>query len=235
MNITYHSSVEATGSIKTYFFKPDQPLAFTAGQFIELTVPHDKPDKRGSKRWFTISSAPTQDLLGITTRLSAKKGSTYKKALDQLSSGDLVSASAAMGDFVLPKIIQTQIVFVALGIGITPFLSMLQWLTDTKENRPIKLLHAVKVEDDIVFQDIFEASGIHATIVVSKPSPAWGGERGRVTAEMILGLEEPTSDSLVYISGPEQVVESLTADLVKSGLRKDQIVGDYFPGYPDQA
>lgn len=234
MNLTFHSAIEETKTIKTYFFKSDLALEYTAGQFIELTIPHDKPDNRGPKRWFTLSSAPTQELLSITTRLTADDGSTFKKKLDQLKAGDQVLASAAMGDFVLPKLLQTELVFVALGIGVTPFLSMLQWLTDTKEKRPIRLIHAVKTEDDIIFQDIFEASAVHATIVVAKPSPAWGGERGHVAAEMILGLEKPSDDTLIYLSGPEQVVESLTKELVTAGLRKDQIVGDYFPGYPDQ-
>lgn len=235
MILTYRNSVEDTANVRTYHFESDQSLAFTAGQFIELSIPHDNPDSRGIKRWFTISSSPTQDSISITTRALAQDGSTFKKALQNLSPGDSVTASAAMGDFVLPKLLQTEIVFVAMGIGITPFLSMLRWLSDTKESRSIKLIHAVKTEDDLAFQEVFDNTDVHVTAVVSQPSPAWGGVRGHVTAEMILGLENPSDATLVYISGPEQVVESLTAELVKSGLRKDQVVGDYFPGYPDEA
>jgi ferredoxin-NADP reductase len=69
------------------------------------------------------------------------------------------------------------------------------------------------------------------TVAVSEPTDAWGGERGRLTADLILGLEQPSSDTLVYVSGPEPMVESLQKDLVKAGLQKHQFVGDFFPNY----
>lgn len=136
-----------------------------------------------------------------------------------------------MGDFVLPKLIQTPLVFIAGGIGITPFHSILEWLYETMEERPIKLLYGVRIEDEIIFLDTFKRVGIEPTIVVSEPSDAWGGERGRLSAELILGLEKPTEDTLVYVSGPEPMVQSLSRDLHKAGLAKHQIVSDEFPNY----
>jgi ferredoxin-NADP reductase len=123
------------------------------------------------------------------------------------------------------------LIFVAAGIGVTPFHSMLIWLTATGEERPIKLLYAVRSEDDIVFQDTFDKANQHATIVVSEPSAAWGGERGHLSAELILGLEKPTDDTLVYVSGPEELVQQLRKDLVAAGLEKRQVVTDEFPNY----
>lgn len=232
MQLTFEHSSAETADIHTYYFKPESPIHFTAGQFIELTVPHDNADKRGTKRWFTLSSSPTDDLLAVTTRIAERDGSSYKLALQSLKPGDGVTASAPMGDFVLPKLIQTPLVFVAGGIGITPFLSIFKWLAATGEDRPIKFIQAVRSEDDIAFQDTLDAADQHATIVISEPTAAWGGERGHVTAEMIVGLEEPTPDTLVYVSGPEQLVENLMTQLKAAGLRKDQLIGDYFPGYP---
>jgi ferredoxin-NADP reductase len=136
-----------------------------------------------------------------------------------------------MGDFVLPKLIQTPLVFVAGGIGLTPFHSMFEWLAATGEQRPIKFLYGVRSEDEIVFQETFKKAGIEPTIVVTEPSPAWGGERGRLSAGLILGLEKPTDDTLVYVSGPEPMVQALAKDLHTAGLRKDQIVTDEFPNY----
>ena len=179
--------------------------------------------------------AETHDALPPGTRLAARDGSSYKQALQALKPGDKVSASAPMGDFVLPKLLQTPLVFVAGGIGITPFLSMFKWLASTGEDRPIKFIHAVRTEDDLAFQAVFEAAGQHVTTVVSEPTAAWGGERGHVSAEMIIGLEAPTADSLVYVSGPEKLVEDLLSQLKTAGLRKDQLVGDYFPGYPAES
>ena len=75
--------------------------------------------------------------------------------------------SDSMGDFVLPKLIQTPLIFVAGGIGITPFHSMLSWLTATDESRPITMLYAVTNEDEIIFQDIFDKANVQPTIIVN--------------------------------------------------------------------
>lgn len=207
-------------------------MRYTAGQFIELTLKHPHPDKRGIKHWFTLSSPPTDNLLSITTKFAGQdKSSSFKKALFTLKPGTKLLMSDPMGDFVLPKLIQTPLVFVAGGIGITPFHSILEWLAATGEQRPIKLLYGVNNEDEIIFQDTFDKTGQHATVVISNPSPAWGGERGRLSADLILGLEKPSENTLVYVSGPEPMVESLEKDLKKAGLQKHQLVLDFFPNY----
>ncbi|HUY85323.1 MAG TPA: FAD-dependent oxidoreductase [Candidatus Dormibacteraeota bacterium] len=231
MQVTLDHTKDEAANIRTFYFRPEKPVHYTAGQFIELTVKHPRPDKRGAKRWFTLSSSPTDELLSITTKFAGDKSSSFKKTLFGLKSGATLNMSDPMGDFVLPKLIQTPLVFVAGGIGVTPFHSILTWLTATKEQRPIKLLYAVRNEDEIVFQDTFTRAGIQPTIIVSDPSPAWGGERGRLSDELILDLTKPTDDTLVYVSGPEPMVEALEKDLKKAGLRKDQFVGDFFPNY----
>ncbi len=225
-----HSEAE-TANIRTFYFRPEKPVYYTAGQFIELTVKHPHPDQRGIKHWFTLSSSPTDTLLSITTKFAGDKSSTFKKTLFKLKPGAELLMSDPMGDFVLPKLIQTPLVFVAGGIGITPFHSILEWLAATGERRPIRLLYGVNNEDEIIFQDTFERASQHATIVVSNPSEAWGGERGRLNANLILGLEQPSEETLVYVSGPEPMVETLEKDLKKAGIKKHQLVLDFFPNY----
>ena len=225
-----HTHPEAD-NITTFFFKPEKPVQYTAGQFIELTIKHAHPDNRGEKHWFTLSSSPTQELISITTKFAADRSSTFKKALRKLKPGAKVIISDPMGDFVLPKLLQTPLIFVAGGIGVTPFHSILQYLADTNEMRPIKMLVGVQKESEIIFQETFDAANQHVTLVVNDPSAAWGGERGQLSAELILGLEKPSDDTLVYVSGPEPMVEALHKDLIKAGLRRNQLVGDFFPNY----
>jgi ferredoxin-NADP reductase len=206
---------------------------YTAGQFVELALTHLESDSRGIRRWFTLSSSPHEPELTITTRLARRDGSSFKKALLAGASGTAVEISEAMGDFVLPKSTVIPVIFVAGGIGITPIHSMLSWLASVHEQRDIRLLWGVKTEEDIIFQDTFRGAGVHATIVVSEPSPSWGGERGRLTAENILGLKPPTDDTLMYMSGPESMLKALEKDLLAHGVQKRQIVTDFFPGYVD--
>lgn len=231
MKVVFDHKQDEAAAITTFYFKPDRPLHYTAGQYIELTLKHLRPDIRGIKHWFTLSSSPTDELVTITTKFTAESGSSFKKALRRLKPGAELTMSDPMGDFVLPKLLQTPLIFVAGGIGITPFHSILSWLSATHETRPIKLLYGVKNEDEIIFQDTFDKANVQPTIVVSQPSSAWGGERGQLNTELILGLEKPSEDTLVYVSGPEPMVESLEKGLKKAGLKKHQLVLDFFPNY----
>jgi len=231
MKVTFDHGEDEAANIRTFYFRPEQPLSYTAGQFTELTIPHKRPDERGLKRWFTLSSSPTSELLSITTKFNNDKSSSFKKALFGLKPGAELTMAEPMGDFVLPKLLQTPLVFVAGGIGITPFHSILEWLASTTEQRPIRLLYGVRSEDEIIFQETFDRAGVHATIVVGVPSATWGGERGELSAELIMGLMQPGEDTLVYVSGPEPMVEKLEKDLRRAGLRKEQFVGDFFPNY----
>lgn len=231
MKAIFKKRDQLTETIATFWFEPEKPLRYTAGQFTELTLKHSHPDDRGVKRWFTISSSPTDKLVSITTKFAGEASSSFKKALFNLEPDAQVDLAEAMGDFVLPKLTQTPLIFVAGGIGLTPFHSMFEWLATTGETRNITFLYAVNSEDDIIFQDTFDKAGIHATIVVSNPSAAWGGQRGKLSAQMILGLTKPSEDTLIYLSGPEPMLEALQTDLIAEGVGKRQLVTDFFPGY----
>ena len=233
MKAVFDHSQEEAPNIQTFWFKPERLMDYTAGQYTELYLRHPTPDERGEKRWFTLSSAPGHDLVSITTKYAGdNQSSTFKKTLFNLEPGTEVRLADAMGDFVMPKDASIPLVFVAGGIGLTPFHSMFEWLADHGEQRNIKFIYAVRNENEIIFQDTFERARIHATIVVSEPSDAWGGERGRLSAEMILGLTNPTPETLIYMSGPEPMIESLEKDMQDQHIDKRQLVSDFFPGYP---
>lgn len=232
MQVVFDHRNDEAKDITTFYFRPETTLKYTAGQFIELTLPHTHSDKRGQKRWFTLSSSPTEPLLSITTKFTADgDGSTFKQALRRLQPGDKLTMSEAMGDFVLPKLLQTPLVFVASGIGITPFHSIISWLSATNEQRPITMLYAVNSEDEIIFQETLAKAHQHVTLVVNAPSAAWGGEQGPLTPELVMGIAQPSEESLVYVSGPEPTVEKLSNNLLHLGLKKHQLVLDLFPNY----
>jgi ferredoxin-NADP reductase len=111
--------------VVSFIFQPQKPLKWKAGQFLHYVLNHASTDDRGSDRWFTIASAPYEKHVMITTRFTAKKGSTFKKTLKALKAGDTIEVSDLDGDFVVddPK---KNYVFIAGGIGITPFRSILK-------------------------------------------------------------------------------------------------------------
>lgn len=111
---------------------------------------------------------------------------------------------------------------------------MLSWLANEKQHWPIQLLYSVRGEDEIIFQDTFERAGMHTTIIVERPTNAWGGERGRIIPEQIISLTNPTDKHRIYLSEPEPMVETLSKGLHAASIPKRQFVTDFFPGYLDQ-
>lgn len=225
--ILEHVADEAPG-IKTFFFRPERKINYVAGQFTELTLKHDA-DNRGQKRWFTLSSSPTDDLLSITTKFAAK-GSSFKRELLKLQTGQELELAEPMGDFVLPKHKELPLVFIAGGIGITPFHSMVKYLTETDQKRPITLLYAAVHEEELVFTDLFKRYCDDTHLIVSKPSKTWPGESGKLTIAHIQNIAD-IRNCMIYFSGPEPMVESFYKDLADLGVKKHRLVTDYFPGY----
>lgn len=231
MRATLIKSEQLTDSIRTYWFRPERPIHFVAGQFTELYLPHPHPDQRGQRHWFTISSSPFDENIAITTKFPVEHESTFKQTLSELRSGADVELAEPMGDFVLPKDPRIPLVFIGGGIGVTPFHSMCMWLQAAHEERSITLLYAVSAESDIIFKDVFETTCQKVTYVVTNPSPSWTGLTGHISAEMITELIPDAPSKRLYLSGPEPMVEALGAGLQAHGINKDDLVIDYFPGY----
>lgn len=231
MQVVFEGSKPVTDHIETFYFRLNQPVHYTAGQFIELTLPHDRPDARGMKHWFTLSSSPTEEFLSITTKFNPEHSSTFKEALKALEAGQTVQMSDPMGDFVLPKDTNRPLVFVAGGMGITPMRSMVKWLHDNQEHRTIRLIYAASVPEEFAFRELFAEYGLPVTLVASHPPAKWEGESGLLTAERILEIAPNVDNKLYYLSGPEPMVETFYKELKELGLKESQLVTDYFPGY----
>lgn len=211
---------QVSGHIKTFWLRPEQPVRYIAGQFTELYLPHDDTDDRGIRRWFTLSSSPTEELLAITTRIEPTKSSSFKQELSGLKPGARLHLADPMGDFVLPKDPTIPIFFVAAGLGITPVRSMVKWLHDSNEKREIKLWYAAKPEE-AAFTQLFQDYKLDLTITDIS--------RQRLTGKII--SQEAPGNSYIYISGPEELVESLYKQLKRLGIDPSRLVADYFPGY----
>jgi ferredoxin-NADP reductase len=231
MNVTLDHIEDIATNIKTFWFKPERPVHYTAGQFTEMYLPHPNADERGQKHWFTISSSPTDPLISITTKFATDRSSTFKQTLRALTPGAQLHLADPMGDFVLPKDKNIPLVFVAGGIGVTPMHSMIKYLDDTTEKRKITLLYGVAHQDEIAFSKLFEHADITFTPIVKEPHPGWKGEVGSLSAKRILEAVGDAQNTLIYVSGPEPMVEHFVDDLKSMGINKHRLVTDYFPGY----
>src|SRR5690606_21264831 len=107
-------------NMREFVFTPNRPPSFKPGQYMEWTVPPIGADSRGNRRTFTIASSPTEPDVRLGVRFY-ERPSTFKRTLSQLVPGQTIMAGHIAGDFVLPADASQKLVFIASGIGITPF------------------------------------------------------------------------------------------------------------------
>ncbi len=214
--LTLKEKIQVAPDIYDFVFTSSRKFNFIPGQFMEWTLPHDKPDSRGTRRFLTLASSPTEPdvRLGIKYYESS---SSFKKTLLNLSVP--VVASQLGGEFILPNDKNTKLVFVAGGIGITPYRSMIKYLIDKNEMRDIVLIYINKTAEEIVYRDILESI---KTIYINT------SEVGHLNSQIILDNIPDYKDRTWYISGPHTMVHA-TKDLLKS-LNIPHIKTDFFPG-----
>lgn len=221
--------------IRQFWFRPLTKIDYKPGQYMEWSLPHPDPDTRGIRRWFTISSSPSEDMILLTTRL-AEKSSSFKQALQRLKPGQELTAVNVDGDFTLPSDSTSRIIFIAGGIGITPFRSMIKYMLDTDTKRDITLFYGAKTPQDFVFKEILDLAakqGVNTIYVPTEAGQTWSGHKGYIDAKLIKQEVPDFKQAITYISGPEPMVRSFSKMLIKAGVPKQQIKHDDFPGYTE--
>jgi glycine betaine catabolism B len=219
-----------------FIFATSRKLAFAPGQYMEWTLGHEEPDSRGNRRYFTLASAPTESNVRLGVRFN-NPSSSYKHSLLELNQGDSIIAGQLSGDFTLPKNPKQPLVFIAGGIGITPYRSMVKYLLDTHQRRPITLFYGAVTVRDFVYQDVFDQAerqlGIRTIRIAEKTDgmpPNWVGLVGRVDSKMIQTYAPKYRDAIFYISGPNVMVDAVKHMLHKMGIPDSRIKTDFFAG-----
>lgn len=215
-----------------YHFRPAHPLSFTPGQYMEWTLPHEVPDERGIRRYFTIAAAPSGETVSFAVRHLPQQ-SSWKKSLADLSPGAVMHATQLSGDFTLRHDTPRH-VWIAGGIGITPYMSMLRDALAHGRKIEATLLYCNKTENDIAFtQDLARAGDAGVAVVhvlAEKPASDIPCEVGFVTKDVIERRVQGWQEATFYLSGPPGMVASYETLLSGMGIPENRIVTDYFPG-----
>lgn len=229
---------QTSDAFSLYFEKPPS-FQYSPGQYITMYSTLKKHDDRGAKRWFTLSSSPTEPFLTITTRHVKIQPSSFKDWLFDLKKSDKIKVDGPEGDFTLPAD-NKPIVWIAGGIGITPFRSQIKYLLDSNVDRKIHLIYSNRTPSDICFiEELNQAEqklkqfSLEMTLTDRVPDD-WTGKRGLITDQMIRATTDQIDRTHFYISGPEPMVESIGLRLKSLGVTKNLIHQDWFPGYSEK-
>jgi ferredoxin-NADP reductase/Na+-translocating ferredoxin:NAD+ oxidoreductase RnfD subunit len=211
---------------------------FIPGQYMEWTLPHKNSDSRGNRRYFSLASSPTENDIIMTVKFY-NPSSSYKKTLLSMTEGQKIIASQVAGDFTLPKDLNKPLVFIAGGVGIAPFRSMISYIIDKKLSSNIVLFYSNRTVNEILFSDTFQKAEsygvktIYTLTDVNNVPGDWQRERGYITEAMIKQNVGDYHQRTFYISGPQLMVQNFEKLLLRMEVKKKNIITDFFPGYSE--
>lgn len=216
MNLKLKKIQNSQGCFSLIFEKPAD-FSFYPGQYLDIRLPVADPN--GQTRAFTISSSPTEDFLMITP----KKGiSPFKKFMETLKAGDEIESSHPAGTFTLDE--SSPAVFIAGGVGITPFRSIIKYAADQKLKTPITLIYS-NSDDDFLFKNELQ------NWRKSYPNLSILYHNSQKSGRLSLNSRFLIHDSIYYLAGPHSFVNDLAKRLLSSGVDEVNIRYDRFDGY----
>ena len=218
-----------------YVFASSRPMAFAPGQYLDWTMNLRNSDNRGNRRAFTIASSPGESRVRLGVKFYPHP-SAFKQGLLNMKPGDQLYVSQLAGEFTLPRGPDEKLAFIAGGIGVTPFRSMVQHMVDTGDARSVVMFYGNNRADEIAYADVFARAGqamdlrtVYAVAEASEEDPHF--HRGFIDAEMIEHEMPDYKERLFYISGPRSMVLKFTQALDDLGIHRSRIKTDFFPGF----
>lgn len=227
MKLSLLSKSHVIDNIWSFEFEPESPFDYQAGQYVRVQLDHPNPDSEGPKRFFTNSAAPYEGILKIVTRVT---DSTFKQALSGLNDGaeDVELLKPHEGDFVWRNS-ERPTIYVAAGIGVTPYHSILKQRIHDGNKIPATLLYNGRT-NDLPWREYFSdltASNPEFSVVYQIDE--------HVSTETLRSRFPMLNESIVYLSGPEAMVENVGEELKQQGLPEDQLMQDWFPNYDESS
>src|SRR6202045_5282549 len=227
----------AEGTMAFQFEKPNN-FTFKAGQYIDLTVSGSQPQlgpSDGMTHTFSIASSPSDKDLIVTTRM---RNTVFKRTISTLPIGSRARIEGPMGSFTLHNNTARPAIFLAGGIGIAPFLSMLSYATTEKLRHPIVLFYANRYLQDAAFIDVlwkFERANPRfrfvPTLTRAANNNGWKGKTGHISPEMLVMHVGVLRGPIYYIAGPPAMVAASRRTLSEVGVDEDDVRTEEFGGY----
>lgn len=220
--------------VYNYVFEPDRHFAFLPGQYMEWTLAHVPYDSRGNRRTLTIASSPTEQDVHMGVKYY-QPASAFKASLFQMQIGDEILASHLAGNFTIDPNSNQKLAFVAGGIGVTPFRSIVKYLTDNNIQRDIVMLYVVPEVAELAYRKELAAAaavGVRCIPIVTRQRV--GGDKvvnAKLSQSLIAQLIPDFHERVFYISGPSSMVDATKHYLRNLKVHNTHIKTDHFSGY----
>lgn len=206
--------IDEAKDIRSFRLEPEERMTQKPGQYMYVRLNGEL------KHHFTISSSPTEGFLQFTTKF--REESDYKKMLWHKNVGDAVEVTGPFGEFILDENDTRPRLFLAGGIGVTPFRAMIKYINDKKLGLDVKMLYSVKDGSEVAFKNDWTDSQVKIVETAKE---------GRVDAQKIQDYCPDYMKSTMWICGPTPMVVAMVNIVEKMGVNKEMIRSEEFTGY----
>src|SRR5579872_118636 len=210
-----------------------EEVDFRPGQYFWVELPNrGDDDEKGLRRHITVATSPTEHgVLGLATRL---RDTAFKRTLRKLEVGDEVDVEQPKGDFALPEDTSVRYVFVAGGIGITVFHSMLHYIAGTGAPYDVVLVYSNRDRESTAFlHDLTKLEaripGLRVVLTMTDDD-GWDGETRRIDAEMLRDVAGDL-DRTFIVAGPPEMAQGVADSLAAAGVPEERVLFQRFSGY----
>jgi ferredoxin-NADP reductase len=226
---------QETPTTKTFRLAPllgeNLPFTFEPGQFLAVGV---AVDGRQVKRSYSIASSPCcQGWCEITVR-HVTGGAVSAVLHERMQVGDTIDVAGPFGRFTFRGREASSVVMIAGGVGITPLMSSIRFLTDQSWAGDIYLVYGTSQLDEVIFREELDYlakrhPNLHVTISLSaEPSRGWTGARGRITRELLQASIPELAARRVHVCGPPPMMDAMKAALAELGVPSDAVKTELF-------
>jgi ferredoxin-NADP reductase len=225
----------ARGTLLVIFDLLGQEVEFKPGQYFYVTLPDvGHQDDKGLRRHITVVTSPNEtDVLGLATRI---RDSAFKRSLAELPVGTEVEVEQPEGDFALPDETSRPLVFIAGGIGITVFRSMLRYIREEQLPYRVTLIYSNRDRESTAFLDELQQLEQQLTdfrlVLTMTQDDGWDGESRKVDAGFLRDhLGADLDEHTFLVAGPPAMAEAIEATLTEAGVSEQNVKAEQYSGY----
>ena len=234
--VKFIEKIKRTETVSSFRFKPEQKIDFSPGQFLQIIFDEQDKNNRNLNKYLSFSSAPGKDYIEVTKRIS---DSEFSQRLLELKPGSKILIKAPMGTCIF-KDEYEKIGFLIGGIGITPVISILEYIIDKGLATDVCLLYSNRTEHDIAFKsEIDNWSKNNSRIkVIYTISDVCNGEikdkrcfLGRINKQLFMSKINNYNQRLFFIFGPPNMVTAMKNLCLETGCLEEMVKTENFVGY----
>jgi len=221
MRLRFTEAIKRTETIKTFRFSCDEKFDFLPGQFTQLVFDEENKQSRDLNKYLSFSCAPGKGYIEVTKRISE---SGFSRRLSSLKPGDTVLFKPPMGNCVFRDDYK-KVTFLIGGIGITPVISMIEYIVEKKIDTDIYLLYSNRSIEDIAFKkelDLWKEQNPNIHIVYTA---------GRINKDMVTQYMPDFEERIVFMFGAPAMVDVMKSICFDIGCSKDNVMAENFIGY----